>query len=473
MVLLGANQRDTIDSQLAQPLRVEVRNRLGKPSAATRVHFNVVPDDDTTQPERHLLLMCESGDSNCGARTGGADVITTSSGRATVRMRLRTIAGQVFVRVTVDELALADSISVQVLPGRLVGLRAGVRDSSVYVGNSYSLRPDVIDRAGNAGNPRPVSYEVSGAAVRVEAGMVHGQQIGRSQITLRSGVWADTAWVTVPPRGRLAAYFDRPFLGHGLATMELDGSSFRPLVTTAGSYYGIHPGWSPQGDAIVYEHGNYLFVTDTVGNTTRLTPPSTPTTTEVHGTYARNGTIYFAAAGSTQDYGTGIWRSSGVGASPTRVGPNPTNNANAWQPSVAPDGARLVFHSVNAPGPAWMDITTGRPTYLGAVGQMPRWSPSDDWILYSGASEWIYLNRPQNLHMVRADGNGRRMVFPTHQFLGRPEWSPDAKWVVASALPAGQDPWLVPALLAVANVATGEVLPLPWSSGISQPSWRP
>jgi hypothetical protein len=72
---------------------------------------------------------------------------------------------------------------------------------------------------------------------------------------------------------------------------------------------------------------------------------------------------------------------------------------------------------------------------------------------------------PGPLTLMRPDGSDR-VAIPTGNIGFDPgfAWSPDGKYIVAHASTG---------LLAVVVVATGEVLPLPFSAGLYLPDWKP
>ncbi|HEX8431566.1 MAG TPA: hypothetical protein VF625_09770, partial [Longimicrobium sp.] len=383
---------------------------------------------------------------------------TDSRGRAEARVELGTVAGTGQVYVTVAALALRDSFPVTVRPGAPAALRAGVRDSTAFVGGSYAIRAATYDRYGNPTPPRnPITHTGFGSAATVDAGGVfRAEQIGRAGAVLRSGALADTAWITVPPRGVIAA-LQGGYGNESLVKVELDGSGLRPLHRLGyAGYYGSWPDWSRTGE-IVLETGGYsserLLVVDTLGNSRRVTAEGSPTSGEIFGAFMPDGAVLFSANGGSF-YGTSIWRVAAPGQLPVRVGPTPHGNANNWKVSPAPDGERVVYMSVDR-GMSVMNLRDGSTTTLRSTGDMPRWSPRGDWIVF---------NMGSSLQLIRPDGTGLRAVGTGHPNGAGPDWSPDGEWLIAGA-EGGR--------LELIRVATGETLPLAWSQRFSAPAWKP
>ena len=355
-----------------------------------------------------------------------------------------------------------------VTPVAPLSIEVSPRDTTVFVGGTFRLRIEAPDPDGrDALLSGGVALEVDGDAVSVdETGAVFGRRIGRARVIARGGSVADTVWVTVPPKGTLAAYYShRDGLGPaGIATVETDGSGFTLLFETGEPYFGIWPDWKPGGEELVFEvggvHEERLYVLDPSGNATRATSVSASTKTEIFGGYSRDW-LYFSARGSAVDNGTGIWRVRNTGGDPERVGPNPSNNANNWQSSASPDGLRLVYNSVNA-GLSVLDVATGQPTKIRDTGLVPRWSPVSDWIVFNPERYWSSLDDSVSFRLMRADGSSERDLARDHLFIGRADWSPDGEWLVAR-----QSNYL-----SIVHFETGVVLPLPWSGRLSSPAWK-
>jgi len=99
--------------------------------------------------------------------------------------------------------------------------------------------------------------------------------------------------------------------------------------------------------------------------------------------------------------------------------------------------------------------TLQRPNGTPIAGIRPRWSPASDVIAYSNAGQ-IWLIQP--------DGSNERTGSPPGHGYGLFDWSPDGRWLVAES-DAG--------LLYILEPATGLALPLPFTTLLSHPAWRP
>lgn len=438
----GANQSDTVRALLGQALIVEVRGTNGVLAPGSIVRFASAGG----------LLVCRVDVGPCGA-TFAIDT-ADAKGQAKALVKLGSVAGTARVAVSVPTLGLVDTVSFTVRPGTPIKLSVPIHDTTLYVGAGLSVGGTLLDAYSNVVASAAPSYTIVGNGLTSDGvAAVRAASIGRGAVIARSGTMADTTWISVPPRGTIAAYDGGV---SGIVKFELDGSGYRLVTSVSNTYYGIAPAWTAAG-MLVFESGpiynERLFVSDTLGNKQRLTPANTPTFGELYSAPARDGSIYFAASGGI-DYGSGLYRSSAVGAMPTRIGPNPPGNANAWKASAAPDGKQLAYSDVNRGGLTVLDVSSGTIRVVVPQSEMPRWSPLGDWIAFSADS---------TLYRVRPDGTGRVRVGPDRWFEARTDWSPNGQWLIARGSRS----------LEIINVTTGEVLPLVWSRRLTRPTWRP
>jgi hypothetical protein len=455
----GANQRDTVLTQLAQALIVEVRGSNGAPLAGTIVRFEALPPTALARSTQPAVYVCHTPVPICNENApeaGRLSIDTTDTkGQASTSVRFGTFAGTVLVAASVPALTLADTSSFVVSPGAVKRISFTVRDSTVYIGGSYRFGPSARDNYDNVVDGAAINYTLIGSGAVLENGdTFRGMAFGRTGAVVRIGPVTDTAWVTVPPRGTLAVFdVGSP---SGVAKVELDGSGYRLIGQTDDTYYGTYPTWTSNGH-VIFESGDVfserMYVADTLGSRQRVTSASTITRGEIFGAASSDGWIYFSAAGSSLDYGTGIWRVNTPGTDPTRVGPNPAGNANAWKVSPAPDGTQLAYSDVNRGGLSVIDIATGMPRAVVAQADMPRWSPLGDWIVF---------NADTTLYRIQPNGVGRTRVGPIRFYHPRADWSPDGLWLIARTRTN----------LELINVATAETLPLGWSSRFIRPAWK-
>jgi hypothetical protein len=455
-VVSGAGQADTAMAMLRDPIVAEVRDSAGRPVRAARVLFSSVPVSDAARPTATGVSLCEVGSTRPCELYQRSYADSAIAGRASAGVRLGTYAGAVRLRVSVAGTELADTVSLTARPAAAASLVMAPSDSTAYVGSSYRVAGRVLDQYGNGRPGDPVTFAASGAAATVSAdGVFHAQAIGRAFAIARSGAVVDTAWITVPPCGTIAALEPSAPGGARVVKVELDGSGLRRLAPVHDTYYGTEPDWiSPS--AIAFDDGGYnaerILVVDTLGVITRLTAPGTPTFAEGHAAGGPGGVVYFDAWGAA-DYGTALWKVSAPGGMPVRIGPNPPGNANAWQATVAPDGQRLAYVDVNRGGLSLLDVETGAMTPLRIAAATPRWSPTGDWIVFGAGG---------TLHLVHPDGTGLSDVAGARPFAPRADWSPDGEWLITRSATR----------LELINVKTGTILPLGWASGFIRPAFR-
>lgn len=454
-VVSGAGQTDSVLALLPEQLIVQLGDANGRPIAAKEVQFTVVRPAGT-ELKMHLcrisdLMACDDS----SARE--IQYVTDAIGQARCRAKLGRMAGVARVAIGVPELGWTDTISFTAVAGTPVRLGFNARDSALYVGNSYAIGGALRDAYGNIAPGPPVTYTVFGSVATVDGGAFRGVSVGRGGAVAQSGQFADTAWVTVTPRGSIAGYdLGGGGVVAGIAKIEMDGSGYRFLVPTSDTYYGSFPNWTTNAE-IVFEAGVYnrerAFVTDTLGNVRRLTPDGTPTFAEVFNAPAKDGSVFVSAWGSPLDYGTGIWRVAAPGAPPERMGPNPAGNANAWKASPSATSDELAYSDVNRGGLSIMRVSDGSMRVVLGQADMPRWSPQGDWIAFSADS---------TLYRIRPDGTGQVRVGPDKFYAPRADWSPDGRWLIARSRSG----------LELIDVETGATLALPFGKRLTRPAWR-
>jgi hypothetical protein len=469
-VVAGAGVTDTIEAEPAQALLVGLRDADGKPVAGEIVRFQGVPNADGSP--RNLDV------SPVAARSFAFLAVDTTDarGQAAAMVRLGARAGAGAVAVTVPALGIQTTAAYTVRPGAPAGVAVQPEDSVVYVGGGFALASVVRDRHGNV-REGAVTYDFApGAPVVAGTGAtVTGAQIGRGRVVARLGALADTAWVSVVPRGVIAAYeppSDRgtpPRQPGRIVQLELDGSDPRVLVErdSAGVpfnfFIGTHPRWAPGGEALSFVHAGRLWMADARG----AARPISTTALEVASGFAPE----FSGDGQWLYYtrgvnGTEIWRLRIDGSGLERT---PAEWPQAAAPSPAPTGGRFVYQtSVVTNDPIdhtirIVDIGTGARFPLDVPGSAPRWSPTGESI--------AYLDRAGRLRVMRPDGTDRRVLGDGIGAQPNFVWSPDGRWLlVTSAQPTATDPFRVG--LSLVSVATGEVLPLRFTRTLLEPSWR-
>lgn len=117
------------------------------------------------------------------------------------------------------------------------------------------------------------------------------------------------------------------------------------------------------------------------------------------------------------------------------------------QPSVSPDGKRVVFRASDKQGRSRLRIVplvggASIPLTAGPDDNAPAWSPKGDLIAFSapGARQLgSGATRNLDLHVVRADGTGRRVLWADSLFATQtlPRWSSDGRYVFATSMLRG------------------------------------
>lgn len=454
--LLTAEQTDTALATLAQALVVEVRDSTGRPAAGITVRFDALVTDTTSYASYSLELAPLSSSEFRGFVAESTD----ADGRAVVLVRLGMRAGPAAALVSVPTLGYVDTAAFTVVPGAPAFVLLTPSDTALFVGGTFSLASLVMDRWGNGRPETPTSTALDPQLTVSSEGTVTAQAVGRARVAVTYGAASDTARVSVVPAGAFAASAE-----DGIVTVRLDGSQLQRFPLTL-PYNGAYPSWMPGGSTLVVERGPYQ------GRLALLTLASGEFTDVVTG--ADSGLVDHAWPSATRDgswiYFAGvlsgsvaIWRVTPAGAELSRIGPVAQYYEVDSYPSPSPDGTRLAIYTLRSgvdPKLATLDVGSGAITSLGVRGVSPRWAPTSDRIAYveedfvQTAGVWI----------INADGTGNTRLTPADRAyrLGL-DWSPDEAWILAST-PSGID---------LINVATGVVLPLPFTAGWHQPAWRP
>lgn len=449
----GENQADTAMATLSSPIIVEVRDSASRLVRVAPVWFMALRVTGANGQAEGAAFCYAADVSSCGSAFYEDSAF---NGRAAARVRLGQVAGTIRIRATVPGTTLADTATLMVRPGAPARLATSPKDSSAYVGSSYRVVGHVLDQYGNERSGETTTFEGSGAAATISAaGVFRAQAIGRAFALARSGSVVDTAWITVPPLGTIAAMEPGAPGGAKIVKVELDGSGLKRLAPVNDTYYGTVPDWISASE-VAFDDGGYnterILIVDTIGVVRRLTPVGTPTFAEGFVAGGPGGVVYFDAWGAS-DYGTALWRVSMPGGMPERIGPNPPGNANAWQATPAPDGKRLAYVDVNRGGLSLLDVATGAMTPLNIAAATPRWSPSGNWIVFGAGG---------TLHLAHPDSTGVTDVAGARSFDRRADWSPNGEWLIARSAKR----------LELIELKTGRVLPLGWATGLIRPAFK-
>lgn len=459
--LSGDGLVDTALAAPTTPLVAQVLDEEGRPAVGVVARFEGLPEDSGGAATMSVFPM--EGESRFPFVFDTADVL----GRVSARVRMGTKAGAGRVQVSIFQRGLVDTATYTILPGAAAGVTAVPMDTALYVAASYDLGARLVDQHGNR-RPEAPPFQATALdpAVTIEGtGRVVGQQFGRGRMVISAQTFTDTAFVSVVPIGTLAVYRPPRSEGDTAGTLlvELDLSNRRYLEFTVGEPAGARSmDWSPSGDRIVFDEsaGNVytLFTVGEDGQVERLITTGYGIMAEVWPQYRPDGAWIFYGARRSPSTGE-IWRVRADGSEPERVGPAAADLEEDAQPSIAPDGRRVVYASDRVF--TWelriLDLETGAVDSLGVRGDAPRWSPVADEIAYLGIG---------GIRLIQADGTGDRTV--TEEGVasyGPPlDWSPDGAWLVVRRPFSG---------IEVIHVASGLTIPLPGTLNLHSPAWRP
>jgi Tol biopolymer transport system component len=150
-------------------------------------------------------------------------------------------------------------------------------------------------------------------------------------------------------------------------------------------------------------------------------------------------TIVFASD-AAEEGNIDIWVQETGGTEARRL----THGSEAdFDPSISPDGAKILFVSRRASGSGIYQIATagGQEKLLIPEGEGPRYSPDGQWIAYLSGNE------PRHLYVSDSAGVNIREIATGLARFDHPIWSPDGKYLMLNGQRARGQPtdwWVVP-----------------------------
>lgn len=455
-IISGDNLSDTVGSILKPALTVELLDGNLQPMSGQTIYFNtssvllVAPIDDPAFVINRL------------------PVTTDASGQAAVWVEAKFAAGPGKVVIEAPSGQTTEA-HYAVLPGAPALVRADPSDTALYVGGTVTYRPFVTDAYGDRLQVTPTyQYQTLNSVLSISSpGKATGTVIGRGSVAVTALGFADTVWASVVPKGRVAAQQEGVGdSGPGYIVLtNLDGSGFD---TIPGSFTVNHSlDWSPVDATIVVNRSSSLVSVDMAGNS-RYIVTDALIRAQLYPRYAHDGSnVYFSGIDSLTNC-WGVWRihPNGTGLEHVVADTSDCGQYVYQQPpspdyasSPSPDGTRLVYVGRTL---RVRTLTTGADTSLGVVGDVPRWSPTGEWIAYDSLG---------TLMMIHPDGTGHQSLFYRGDFAFLPAftWSPDGQWL----LYWGFDQPTRFAGLTLLQLATGLKLPLRFAAGLAEPTWQP
>ena len=465
-VLDAGAASDTVLSMATRPLSVEVDDRNGRPEVGVVVKFlALAPDSADSLKGARGMYVCAVQTSPCAryySEQGYSVNLalwqrTDSAGRAHAHVQFGVIAGHAAIGVSLqDSAGPGERVKYFTRPGALARVVATVPDTAVYVGRTYDLGAHAADRFGNARSELVTLADATPTVIHVtSSGQVTASGTGRGRVRMRSGDITDSAWVSVPPHGRLAAFGWAPDLStvNQLVLINTDGSDPVLLATTPGVIGTALPLWTPDGNALVFAAaaggGNgQLNIIDMMGAQRALlhAPGDFSKSVEPAFSSSARALYFFGTEDSTGQ--SGVFRASADGSGSTFMFPG-------VQPAPSPDGSHVAYVSDTLL--MVRDMASGQATVIAANPVYPRWSPKGDLIAFVAYEPF------QQVQIVRPDGSGLRTIASgVHSLVV--SWSPDGAWLASAYWDGG---------LELIRVADGERLPIPGTSRLMQPTWRP
>jgi hypothetical protein len=387
---------------------------------------------------------------------------TDAKGRVGIEVRLGYVAGPARVAVSVLTLGVSDTVTYTIVPGAGHDVTLAPIDTTVYVGQSYTVRGGVIDRAGNL-RPDPLTWTTSGAGLSVTStGVVSATAYGRYSIVARRTPNNATGVVaSVVPQVRIAGCLDTRLVG-----IDINGANLRDLRSFLVPAGCGTPRWVPGRNVLVYTHYDRdtpsLYVTDEsqASRPFLVDPPPTLTLHSEAAPSANGEWVYFSGIDSRCSLiQFCLFRARANGTSVELLGSSSVFPTGAREPAPSPDGSKVAFvSSVNdVPMIRVFDVATQTVSSWSVAGHYPTWSPAGTHIAFTP-------NGGGPTHLMNPDGTGIRSL-TSLLFEEEPvNWSADGRWLMIRARSYG---------VVLMDVVSGNIIPVGLFGGaLTAPSFK-
>jgi hypothetical protein len=425
-VVSGAPATDTIGATLSQALVVEVHDSTGKLApTGTVVQFAGV------QPGHLIVYEAEVRAPGMSIFAPLATATTDANGRVGVEVRLGHVAGPARVAVSVLTLGVSDTIAYTIVPGAAYDVTIAPLDTTIYVGQSYTMRGGVIDRGRNL-RPDPLTWTTSGSGLSVTStGVVTATAYGRySVVATRTSTNAMGVVVSVPPQVRLAGCLDTRVIG-----VDINGTNLRDLRPFVAPGDCGTPRWIPGRNVLVYTHRDFGVPSVYVTDESRAARPfliDPPLTLTLHGEAApsANGEwVYFGGFDSRCSLAHFcLFRSRADGTAAEWLGSDAMFPNGISEPAPSPDGTRVAVVSLEDDVPVIrvFDVATQTVSSWSVPGRYPAWSPTGTHIAFMP-------NGTGPIRLMNPDGSGIRNLTSGGFEEEHLAWSADGRWLVRRA----------------------------------------
>jgi WD40-like Beta Propeller Repeat len=480
-IMLGAGTTDTIESQPAQALVVEVRKPDGTLAKGTVVRFEPKLSTDTSRRNESSMAVCSVIAPACQLQyyQFSTSDSTDAEGRARVLVRFGRVAGRGGIRVTVPDFGFEDSASYTVNPGQPAGISAGVPTLGLDIGGSTTLRGKVFDRAGNA---RPEVSTLSagpGSAITVNAATntISGADIGTQWAFVKFGTLTDSTNVRVVPSGRLVVWSPSAY---AIRLVNINGSgTAKTIATNVSSDFGTFPKFDAPRTRITWHNGpntfggtpNVVVSLDTATGVRRELAAGTVFQLVYVTRQLEDGTLLVVGfrAGETPPATPSLWRVA-ADNSVTRVIALTDATGIYGGFDISPDGSRVAYLSQVNFGPLALrivNVSTGTTNTVEPSARSPRFSPQGDRIAFLVQSNSPFSGSLDGIPTVANTDGTNRKVLGTGPWSPGVAWSPDGTYLIGRS-----SDFSTAAGLRVFRVRDGASTTLSLGEDYYQPDWR-